>query len=120
MRKLSKAGENESKKKLRPALSPEARENQLISLAVDLAEERLRNGTASSQLVTHYLKLATTKTELEKELLAQQVELAKAKTKSYNSMDRIEELYKNALSAMQLYSGKGESRDEEEEDDYEY
>lgn len=99
----------------RPALTPEARENQLISLAVDLAEKQLQEGTASSQVITHYLKLGSTKTELEKERLAQENKLLKAKTEAMESAKRVEELYSEALNAMRRYSGQsGES----EEDDY--
>lgn len=95
-------------KRGRPALSPEARENQMISLAVDLAEQQLRDGTASSQVITHFLKLGTTKAELEKEKLARENQLLKAKTESIESQKRIEELYTNALNAMRRYSGQGE------------
>lgn len=100
-----------SSKRMRPALSPEARENQLVSLAVDLAEKQLREGTASSQVITHYLKLGSTKEKLEKDILAKQKELIEAKTQNLQSAQRIEELYKEALSAMQRYSGQGESDD---------
>lgn len=93
----------------RPALTPEARENQLISLAVDLAEEQLRNGTASSQVITHYLKLGSTKERLEKDILEKQKELISAKTESLQSAKRIEELYANALEAMRRYGGYSES-----------
>ena len=98
-------------RRMRPALSPEARENQLVSLAVDLAEKQLREGTASSQVITHYLKLGSTKEKLEKDILAKQKELIEAKTQNLQSAQRIEELYKEALSAMQRYSGQCESDD---------
>lgn len=93
--------------KARPALTPEARENQLISLAVDLAEEQLRQGTASSQVITHFLKLGSTKEKIEKEILEKQKELIEAKTETLQSAKRVEELYSNALSAMKKYSGAG-------------
>lgn len=83
----------------RRASTIEGREDQLIALAVDLAEKQLREGTASSQVITHYLKLGSTKDRLEKELLNEQVELAKAKTEALKSAKRVEELYANALSA---------------------
>ena len=92
----------------RPALSPEARENQLISLAVDLVEQRLRDGTASSQETTHFLKLASTKARVEKEILEKQAELISAKTEALQSTKRIEELYTNALNAMRNYGGQGD------------
>lgn len=100
-----------SSRKMRPALTPEARENQLISLAVDLAEKQLREGTASSQVVTHYLKLGSTKERIEKEILEKQKELITAKTESLQSAKRVEELYTNALNAMRRYSGNGGNND---------
>ena len=97
-----------SDKKQRPALSPEAREGQLIALATDLAEQQLRDGTASAQVITHYLKLGTTKEKIEKEILERQKELITAKTEALQSTKRIEELYSNAMAAMQKYSGNNE------------
>lgn len=105
-------------KKIRPALTPEARENQLIYLATELAEKQLRDGTASSQVITHYLKLGSSKEKLEKEILAENKKLLVAKTESLQSTKRIEELYKDAIKAMQRYSGHGGVDDEESEDDY--
>lgn len=98
--------------KMRPALTPEARENQLVSLAVDLAEKQLREGTASSQVITHYLKLGSTKERLEKEMLEKQKELIDAKTQNLKSAQRVEELYADALNAMKSYSGNGEIADD--------
>lgn len=97
----------------RPGLTPEARENQLISDAMDLAEQQIRNGTASSQIITHFLKLATTRMELEKEKLRNENELLRAKTEAIQSAQHTEELYKNAIKAMQRYSGQGASEDDE-------
>lgn len=106
MKKAKAVTSSDSSRKLRPALSPEARENQLVSLAVDLAEKQLMEGTASSQVITHYLKLGSTKERIEKEILEKQKELIEAKTKSLQSAQRIEELYTNALNAMRNYSGQ--------------
>jgi hypothetical protein len=94
-----------SEKKIRRALTPEARENQMVSLAVDLAEKQLIEGTASSQVITHYLKLGTTIARLEKEKLERENKLLEAKTKALESAERVEELYANALNAMRNYSG---------------
>ena len=96
-----------SKKKNPPGLSPEARENQLISLAVDLAEKQLTEGTASSQVISHFLKLGSTKERIEKEILEKQKDLIAAKTEALHSAKRMEELYANALEAMRSYSGYG-------------
>lgn len=88
----------------RPAITPEGRENQMIALAVDLAEKQLMKGTASSQVITHYLKMASTKERIEKEILEKQKELITAKTEAIKSANRVEELYTNALNAMRSYS----------------
>lgn len=98
--------------KYRPATTPEERENQMIALAVDLAEQQLREGTASSQVITHYLKLGSTKERLEKKNLEMDVVLKEAKTEALQSAKRIEELYANALNAMRNYAGQ-ESYDDE-------
>lgn len=113
MRKVNNDASSDSSKKIRPALTPEARENQMISLAVDLAERQLMDGTASSQVITHYLKLGSTKERIEKEILEKQKELIEAKTESLQSAKRIEELYANALNAMRNYSGQGGFDDED-------
>lgn len=107
----------EQPKKMRPATTPEARENQLISLAVDLAEKQLIDGTASSQVITHYLKLGSTKEKIEREILEKQKELIEAKTENLQSAKRIEELYTNAINAMKNYSGQNNA-DDEEDDEY--
>lgn len=99
--------------KLRPALTPEARENQLISLAYDRAEEKLLNGTASSQLITHFLKLGSAKERLERDSLEQDIQLKKAKTESLKQNQTLEEVYKKAIIAMRDYSGNGSMGDEE-------
>ena len=103
---------------MRPAITPEARENQMIALAVDLAEKQRIEGTASSQVITHYLKLATTKEKIEREILEKQKELIVAKTENLQSAKRIEELYSNALNAMQNYSGQTCSMEDDEDDDH--
>ena len=94
--------------KIRPALTPEARENQLISMAYDLVEKRLLEGTASSQETTHFLKLGSTKERKEKEKLQEEITLLKAKTENLKSAQRIEELYAEAITAMRNYSGNGD------------
>lgn len=97
--------------KTRPALTPEARENQMISLAMDLAEKQLRDGTASSQLITEFVKRGSTKARLEKEILEEQRELLVAKTQALQSEAHSEELYANAIAAMKKYNGQGDSDD---------
>ena len=100
-------------RKMRPALTPEARENQLIALAVDLVEQRLREGTASSQETTHVLKLGSMKNRLEMEKLEEENKLVKAKTESIQSQKRVEELYAEALNAMRNYAGQNGGIDDD-------
>lgn len=116
MAKVKTSGTNDSStKKRRPALTPEARENQLIALAVDLVEKRLIEGTASSQETTHFLKLASSKARIEKEILERQKDLITARTEALQSQKRVEELYAEAIKAMRKYSGQG---DDNENDEY--
>lgn len=96
-----------------PATTTEARENQMIALATNLAEQQLRDGTASSQIITHYLKLATRREELELQRLEKEIELATAKTEALESTQRIEALYADALKAMSSYSGHDKDEDED-------
>lgn len=108
---MAKVKQTSSSRKMRPALSPEARENQMISLAVDLAEQQLRDGTASSQVITHFLKLGSMREQLERERLEEENKLLKAKTENLQSMKRVEELYEEALKAMKNYGGQGDPDD---------
>lgn len=101
------SSQSRTEDRVRPALTPETRENQLIALSVDLAEKQLREGTASSQVITHFLKLGSTKNQLELEKIRHENALLEAKTQSLQSAKRIEELYENALNAMRDYSGHG-------------
>lgn len=95
-----------------PAKTIEARENQLISLAMDEAERQILAGTASSQMITHFLKLGTTRERLEKQKLEEENKLLKARTEAIESQKRIEELYTEALNAMRRYGGQGSTYDE--------
>lgn len=97
--------------KRRPALGLEARENQLIALAVDLAEKQLAEGTASSQVITHYLKLGSSEERIKREILERQKDLITAKTEALQSQKRVEELYAEALKAMREYNGHGDPDD---------
>lgn len=112
-----KLSERDSIRLGRPAMSPEARENQMIAYAVDLAEKQLREGTASSQVITHYLKLGSSKERLEREKLERENELLRAKAENLQSAQRSEEVYREALKAMRTYSGQ---ITDEEEDDYDF
>nr|DAO53498.1 MAG TPA: hypothetical protein [Caudoviricetes sp.] len=114
---MPKVGTSSSKprKKVRPALTPEARENQMISLAVDLAERQLIEGTASSQVITHFLKLGTTKAELEKEKLKKENKLLEAKTSAIEDSKEYKILVEDAIKAIRGYQGLGESEDYEDD-----
>lgn len=103
--------EESTTKRKPPAKTVEAREQQLIALAVDLAETQLLKGTASSQVISHFLKLGSTKEKLEKEILESQNQLMKAKTEAIKSGKNIERLYEKALESMSIYRG---SSDEDE------
>ena len=109
---MAKVKTSEPVKKIRPALTPEARENQMISLAVDLAEKQLQEGTASSQVITHYLKLGSMRERLEREKLAEENKLLRAKTKSIEEAADMKDLYINAIKAMARYSGNGDDNEE--------
>lgn len=108
---------NQRVKNIRPALTPETRENQLISLAVDLAEKQLQEGTASSQVITHYLKLGSTKEKIEREILEKQKELISAKTEALHSAKKIESLYTEAIKAMRSYNGQSDDNGDDYDDD---
>ncbi len=109
------APRNSGRKTRRPAETPEERENQLISLASDLAERQLVDGTATSQVMIHYLKLGTSRERLEQERLQNENLLLSAKVDQLRSAKKVEELYDKALRAMREYQGE---EPEYEEDDY--
>ena len=112
---MAKTKVSDSIRAIRPALTPEARENQMISLAVDLAERQLQEGTASSQVITHYLKLGSMRERLEREKLEEENKLLRAKTENLQSQKNVEEAYLKAINAMKRYSGNGDVDDEFEE-----
>ena len=104
---LQSGDDNLREGKSHPALTPEQRESQLISLAMDRAEQQLRDGTASSQVITHFLKLGCTKYELELEKCKR--ELLTAKTSAIESAENMDKLYADAIKAMQKYRGDSEN-----------
>lgn len=109
---------SETKPRRRPAATPESRENQMIALAVDLAERQIRDGSASSQVISHYLKLGSSREKLEQERLAKENQLLEAKTEAMASAKRLEEIYGKALEAMKVYSGQTLLELEAESNDY--
>lgn len=108
LRMAKVVGSSSTKRKERPAITPEARESQMIALAVDLAEKQLRDGSASSQVITHFLKLGTTRAELEKEKVKAEIEEKKAKVKAIEMGEEMKVLYENAINAMRNYAGYGD------------
>ncbi len=101
----SDGSSKEPKKKRPPATTPEGREQQLIALAMEATEKRIRNGTATAQELVHFLKAGSPTAKLERQILEKQKELISAKTEAMESQKRVEELYSNALAAMRSYSG---------------
>lgn len=95
----------------RRAMTPEARENQLIDLAVDLAEKQLAEGTASPMVIAHYIKMGSMKEQLEREKLRRENEHLRAKTESLQSARHLEEIYKEAIEAFRGYGGAFRAED---------
>lgn len=107
----------QTKNKPIPARTPEGRENQLINLAMNLAEEKLRNGTASSQIITSILNWATTKHQLENDKLRADLRVAEAKVEQMKRSEDSKDLYEKALAAFRSYQSVPED-DYYDEDDY--
>ena len=106
MKTTVESGES-TREKMPPALSPDAREQQMIHLAVELAEKQLMEGTASAQVITHYLKLGSMRERLEREKLRKENAMLEAKAESLKSAKRVEELFSEAISAFRGYAYKG-------------
>lgn len=105
------------KPRARPATTLDARENQMIALAVDLAERQLIEGTASAQVINHFLRLGTSRERLEQEKLKKENELLKGRTEQLASATRVDELYAQALEAMRSYSGQPAPPPQDDDDD---
>jgi hypothetical protein len=95
---------DEEDKGMRPATTPEAREQQLVSLAVNLAEKQLRDGTAAPSVINHFLKIASTRETIEREMLEKQKALIEAKAQSMSKDREAEDLAKAAIEAMKNYN----------------
>lgn len=108
---MPKTKDSGKARKLRPALSPEAQESRMISLAMDLAEQQLLDGTASSQVITHFLRIGSLEYEKKIEKLEKENELLRAKADALDSVQKQELLYQKAIDSMKLYSGNGEVYD---------
>jgi hypothetical protein len=99
-----------------PGTTIESRENQIIRLAYDLVEKRIRDGSATSQEVTEFVRMGSTKAQLEKSRLERENQLLTAKTESLKSQKKIEELYAKAMNAFKTYSGQEETLEDDEDD----
>lgn len=108
---------DESPRKQKPATTPEGREQQLVALAMDASERRIRNGTASAQELVYLMKAGSPNAKLERQILESQKELLEAKTEALQSQKRVEELYAEALGAMRAYSGSPDNSGVSEYDD---
>jgi hypothetical protein len=108
--------EKVEKTRRKPATTPEAREGQMVSAAIDLAEKQIRNGTASSQVITHYLKLGSSRERLEQQRLEHENELTRVRIEAIESQKRVEELYMEALTAMRSYAGELPAPEFDDED----
>lgn len=118
MAKVKTSNPSNPKKAIRPALTPENREQQMINLAMDLVQQRMLDGTASSQETTHFLKLGSSKARLETKLLEAQAELATAKSENIKYAQRKDEEFAAAIKAMMKYQGKSDPDDDEDPDVY--
>ena len=112
MKRTKSPVEEGNKPSIRPALTPESREEQLIGLAIDQAEQMLLNGTAPTQIVVHYLKLGTKQHRKEVEALEKEIELKDAKIKALEGTEDIKALYENALRSFKEYRGSSETYEE--------
>lgn len=115
MKRVKVSESSKALPKMRPALTPEAREGQLIALATDLVEQRLRDGTATSQEVVHFLRLGSMRERLEREKLEHENMMLEAKTKALDSQAKSEEMYLEAIRAMKRYSGNNDDIDDEQD-----
>jgi hypothetical protein len=88
-----------------PARTPEAREDQLAMAAYDLAEEQITNGTASSQVITHFLKAGSRRERMEQLRMEHEIELMEVKKQQLEGQKRVEELFVHAINAMRSYQG---------------
>lgn len=116
MAKRKEPVQEPTRRRIRPALTPEARELQIANLAMDLAEQQILDGTASSQVITHFLKAVSSKERQEAEMREMEKQLLAARTEALQAQKRSEELFKDAIEAFKRYSGNGG----EEDDEYEY
>lgn len=119
MPRRSSSSSDEGVSRSRPATTPEERETQMINLADQLAERQLREGTASAQVITHFLKLGSSREKLEQSKLVLETKLVEAKTEQIANLAKTEVLFANAIRAMRHYQGGEEPALEPDESEYE-
>ena len=108
MKQAKSAESPKTPERLRPGLSPETDENQCISLSMDIAKQRLMDGTASNSMILHFLKLGTSRERLERENMEKEMALKDAKIQALESQAKVEQMYVEAMAAMKRYAGYGE------------
>lgn len=108
---------DEGSTRRRPATTPEAREHEMVSMAMKLAEKQIKAGTASSQVITHFLKAGSLREQLEQERISHENELLRVKKEALESQQRVEEMYVKALDAMRSYSGQAPAQDVDDDED---
>lgn len=111
------ASSNGGRRRRSPARTPEAREDELAAAAYDLAETQIQEGTASSQVITHFLKAGSRRERMEQMRMEHEIELMEVKKSQLEGQKRVEELYVSALEAMRSYSGFGPPPELEEGDE---
>lgn len=116
MASRQKISDDDSRRR-RPATTPEAREHELVSMAMKLAEKQIKAGTASSQVITHFLKAGSLREQLEQERITHENELLRVKKEALESQQRVEEMYVEALNAMRTYTGQAPAEDVEDDED---
>ena len=112
MKQATTTESSKTPSRLRPGLKPETDENQCMSLAMDIAKQQLNDGTASKNLVMHFVRQASPTEQLKRQLLQAQIDLAKAKKEALDSQAKVEQLFTQAMKAMQRYSGYGDGEEE--------
>lgn len=113
-----KAAQEPTPRRTRPAMTEQERENELIGLAVDLTERQMRDGTASAQQITHFLKMGSSREKLEQQRLEEENKLLRAKVSQIESGERIEGLYSDAINAMRGYQGVDEEDGQQEYEEW--
>lgn len=117
MPKVKKVGGTNTEVNRPPAMTAEGHQNYMISLAMSCAEKQMKEGSASSAVICHYLKLASKKEDIELEKAKAELELMRAKTKQIESQEASDRMYAEALRSLGLYKGERLEGDDDDEED---